>query len=675
MKRKTYFAQVTAAICGAFLLLIPATIEADDSFEIFELLMAEADEDFPSDPSIAFDPDDERFFVAYMEYGPVGLLCAIMDFEDGEGPNPFLPHIRKTLVGAGPFVVVGLPVTSAGHSAVRVGSNGNFVASELAPSTTDSTKLDVWPRSGSFTVMSDRIGLSLNGKVLFGAGAGDFGGSSSIHVSTSGTTSTPIIDDSGPFDTFYAPSSNQFFSHYVFPAELDDGTQGFWSLQNNGVATPIIDTKDGYYAGIGSISVNDRGIAAFRTLTKDNIEIISLFRNNKVEDVVNTAGSFRNFNDASINNRNEIAVYALNDDLSGGVQFVPHYFAPPPPPVAGTKSDTPTRADSLSALPSPTPITIIKTGDALSGSTVTNSYVGTQALTDRGEIVFRATLADGREGIYFARPKRSALLNIATRLRVLTGENVLIAGFIVTGTDPKKVIIRGIGPSLGAVGVQGALADPVLELHQGSATLATNNNWKIKDSDGTSQEADIQATTIPPSNDNEAALVATLPPGQYTAILSGMNNGTGIGLVEVYDLDQAANSQAVNISTRGFVDTGDNVMIGGFIAGPANAITSRILIRALGPSLQSAGVAGALANPLLELHDASGATLATNDNWKVNASDGSSQQAEIEATTIPPTNDLESAILASLPPGNYTAIVRGTGNSSGVSLVEFYNLK
>ena len=157
------------------------------------------------------------------------------------------------------------------------------------------------------------------------------------------------------------------------------------------------------------------------------------------------------------------------------------------------------------------------------------------------------------------------LLNISTRMRVLTGERVLIAGFIITGSDPKQVIIRGIGPSLNGVGV--TLSDPTLELHQGSTTLATNDDWKINDQTGQSQEAAIRATTIPPTNDLESALVATLNPGAYTAILAGKNGGTGVGLVEVYDLALAANSKLANISTRGFVDTGDNVMIGGLIVG------------------------------------------------------------------------------------------------------------
>jgi WD40 repeat protein len=264
----------------------------------------------------------------------------------------------------------------------------------------------------------------------------------------------------------------------------------------------------------------------------------------------------------------------------------------------------------------------------------------------------------------------SQLLNIATRLKVQTGENVLIGGFIITGTAPKKVLIRGIGPSLSNF-FTGVLADPTLELHQGSTTLATNDNWKTKPN-GTSQQAEIEATTIPPTNNLESAILATLNPGAYTAILAGKDGGTGIGVVEVYDLDQTANSKLANISTRGFVDTGNNVLIGGLIVGGGSGGgTAKVIARALGPSVP---VAGAMPDPTLELHNGSGTTIATNDNWKKRP-DGSSQQAEIEATTIPPTKDLESALVATLAPGNYTAIVRGKDNTTGIAVVEVYNLQ
>ena len=283
------------------------------------------------------------------------------------------------------------------------------------------------------------------------------------------------------------------------------------------------------------------------------------------------------------------------------------------------------------------------------------------------------SLLNGPTGLSL-QPASAQLLNISTRMRVLTGDQVLIAGFIITGTDPKTVIIRGIGPSLTGVGV--TLSDPTLELHQGS-TVTTNDNWKINDQTGQSQEADIRATTIPPTNDLESAIVATLTPGNYTAILAGKNGGTGVGLVEVYDLAQAANSKLANISSRGFVDTNDNVMIGGLIVGGTGGGTAKVIVRAIGPSLSVNGtpVPGRLADPTLELHNSSGTMIVTNDNWKIDDQTGQSQEAAIRATTVPPTDDLESAIVATLPPDNYTAIVRGKNNTTGVGLVEVYNLQ
>lgn len=246
--------------------------------------------------------------------------------------------------------------------------------------------------------------------------------------------------------------------------------------------------------------------------------------------------------------------------------------------------------------------------------------------------------------------------NISTRVLVQTGDNVLIGGFIVTGTDQKTVIIRGIGPSLGGGNVGEPLADPTLELHSGSTIINSNDNWRD------TQSAAIQATGIAPENDLESAIIATLDPGPYTAILADRNAGTGVGLVEVYDLNPAADSHLANISTRGFVRTGDNVMIGGFILRYA----AEVLVRALGPSLAAGGVSNSLADPFLELYTQDGALIASNDDWR------DTQQAEIEATGIPPTQDKESAILQTLPPGNCTAIVRGVNDTIGIAVVEVY---
>jgi WD40 repeat protein len=315
------------------------------------------------------------------------------------------------------------------------------------------------------------------------------------------------------------------------------------------------------------------------------------------------------------------------------------------------------------------------------GSLATARVVHTATLLSDGEVLIaggndnNASILASAELYGGPPPIPAQLLNISTRMRVLADDKVLIGGFIVTGTDPKKVIIRGMGPSLNGVGV--TLSDPTLELHQSDGTVITNDNWKINDQTGQSQEADIRATTIPPLNDLESAIVTTLTPGNYTAILAGKNGGTGVGLVEVYDLAQGANSNLANISSRGFVDTGDNVMIGGFIVGGGTGGGSAtVIVRAIGPSLSVNGtpVPGRLADPTLELHNASGTMIVTNDNWKTRA-DGSSQQSEIEATTIAPTNDLESAIVATLVPDNYTAIVRGQNSTTGVALVEIYNLQ
>jgi hypothetical protein len=206
------------------------------------------------------------------------------------------------------------------------------------------------------------------------------------------------------------------------------------------------------------------------------------------------------------------------------------------------------------------------------------------------------------------------------------------------------------------------LQDPVLELHDHTgATIATNDSWREI------QQDEIIATDLQPGDDREAALVRTLAPGAYTVIEHGNNNTTGVGLVEVYDLEQAAHSNLVNISTRGFVDTGNNVMIGGFIIGPGNG--ARVLVRGLGPSLVAAGIANALANPLIELRDANAGIVRSNDNWR------DAQQAEILGSGLAPTNDLEAAIVATLAPGAYTVVVGGNNGTTGVGLVEVYNLR
>lgn len=250
------------------------------------------------------------------------------------------------------------------------------------------------------------------------------------------------------------------------------------------------------------------------------------------------------------------------------------------------------------------------------------------------------------------------LANISTRLRVQPGDDTMIGGFIVSGTVPKTVIIRGIGPSLP---IAGALADPLIEVHgAGGEVLALNDNWQ-----NTTSPGDIVGSGLSPTNDLESALLGVLYPGPYSVVVRGNDNASGVGLFEVYDVDQTADSKLANISTRGFVDTGDNVMIAGTII---IGTTPQVILRAIGPSLANSGIPNSLADPVLSLFDSNGSLIASNDNWR------DTQQAEIIATGIPPSNDLESAIVRDLAPGAYTAIVKGTNNTTGVGLIEVYDL-
>jgi len=251
------------------------------------------------------------------------------------------------------------------------------------------------------------------------------------------------------------------------------------------------------------------------------------------------------------------------------------------------------------------------------------------------------------------------LLNISTRGDVLTGDNVLIGGFIIPSGQPKEVILRAIGPSLS--GVSNPLVDPVLSLYQPDGTVITNDNWKD------SQQAEIEATGIAPMEDGEAAIVATLNPGSYTAIVSGRDGGMGVGLFEAYDLDVAVGSKLANISTRGLVETGDNVLIGGVIA---NDSLTYIVVRAIGPSLADASVTNPLMDPVLEIYNANGILTGSNDDWQDTA-----LADQIQAFGLAPTDERESAIFTSLFTDPHTAIVRGKDGSTGVGLVEVYNVE
>ena len=243
---------------------------------------------------------------------------------------------------------------------------------------------------------------------------------------------------------------------------------------------------------------------------------------------------------------------------------------------------------------------------------------------------------------------------------VQSGNNVMVGGFIIYGESPKRVMLRGIGPSLATFGIPDAMPDPVLELFDTSgATLAFNDDWH------SAQRQTIQETGLAPTNDREAALVTTLSPGSYTVVVKDASNSSGVALFELYDLDPSS-SQLLNLSTRGKVETQDRITIGGFVI--YGAYPTAFIVRAIGPSLAQAGVTNALLDPTLELHDADGMMILQNDDWR------SDQEQEILGSNLAPTDDRESAIFAVLAPGPYSAIVRGAGNSTGIALVEIYRL-
>ncbi|HEX4640915.1 MAG TPA: hypothetical protein VH252_05980, partial [Chthoniobacterales bacterium] len=236
---------------------------------------------------------------------------------------------------------------------------------------------------------------------------------------------------------------------------------------------------------------------------------------------------------------------------------------------------------------------------------------------------------DGAQKLYGTPASLARLANISTRLIVQAGDNVLIAGFIIQGSAAKTVIVRAIGPSLGAAGVANSLPDPRLDLFDANGTpILSNDNWRDTQADA------IAATGVAPANLLESALIKTLAPGNYTAVVRGAHGETGVGLVEVYDLDQFSSTNLANISSRGRVETGENVMIGGFIVQGDSA--QRVIVRAIGPSLAALGVPSAMADPVLELYDATGQPIAVNDEW------GSAQHDEIVHSTLPPANDHES---------------------------------
>jgi hypothetical protein len=254
-------------------------------------------------------------------------------------------------------------------------------------------------------------------------------------------------------------------------------------------------------------------------------------------------------------------------------------------------------------------------------------------------------------------------LNLSTRGLVRTGDNVLIGGFIISGTDPKMIVLRALGPSLSGFGVSGVLANPVLSVYNSSGTLiARNDNWQSDPN-----HFIVESNGLTPPNLAESALALQLAPGAYTMIVRGSDSTPGIGLVELYDISPLSHSRLGNISTRGSVGTVDNVLISGFIVGDVGSST--VIVRALGPSLTSYGVSGVLSDPTLTIFDSSGSPIASNDNWQDDVN-----WVDVRQNSLSPVDPHESALVLHLPAGAYTAVVRGANDTTGTALVEVYDL-
>jgi probable HAF family extracellular repeat protein len=440
--------------------------------------------------------------------------------------------------------------------------------------------------------------------------------------------------------------------------------------------------SDGYESdrsGAFGINIHDEVVgSSYRPFTGGALyQVAFVYRDGTMFDLETSVDNrdYRLYSAVSINDAGQILVQAIHvpTNTNRAVLLTPAGVpdsspTPTPSPTAtatatATPSATATATPNPVATPSPTatpPASPTPFSSASPSGTPASSPVPTATPT----FTPTATASPSVSATPSAAPSVGAQpLNIATRGRVGTGDNAMIGGFIISGNAAKKVIVRAIGPSLRA-SLAGALSDPVLQLRGPDGSLIRqNDNWR----DDAAQASAIEANNVAPADELESALVETLAPGSYTAAVTGKNGASGVGLIEVYDLEQGA-SKLANISTRGVVESAQNVLIGGFILGGTENST-QVLLRAIGPSLTNVGVANALSNPTLELRDGNGVLLLANDDWK------DEQQTAIEQTGISPNDPTESAILADLPPGAYTAIVAGKDGAAGTGLIEIYNLR
>jgi hypothetical protein len=563
------------------------------------------------------------FDLGYYRFPRVGPVTPIAHAAGGFGIDDANRNGRPSINSAGLVAISGVNGTDASTQwGVFVGDGG--------PLTTIASSAPGQP-----FLLTNNAMTSINSSGMVAFHANVRSGGSGIFKGAGGEVTT--IAQPGDFlDQFGGPRINDSGT-VVFVGRTKALVNGIFT-GTGGALTTIADTSGAFTNFLTNPSINSSGVVAFTANLGDGGDNggrgIFMGSGGPTTMIADNSGLYNYFNyNVEINDRNTVAFTA---DLKTGGSGI---FTGPDPVVNK----------------------VIAVGDSLFGGKVTDVNLAPGGLNNHNEVAFRYILDTKVNGLYvtglaIASP-RTVLANISTRMRVEDGDNVLIGGFIVTGTQTKKLMVRGIGPSLS---LDGKLADPTLELHDSTGALIdSNDNWQ----DAPNRQ-EIVDSKIPPVNDLESAIVRSVPPGAYTGILRGVNGGTGIGLVEVYDLDLTVDSKLANISTRGLVQTNDKVMIGGFIV--AGSAPQKVIVRAIGPSLP---VEGKLADPTLELHDGNGGLLETNDNWV----ESSNKQAIIDST-IPPINDVEPAIVRTLAPGNYTAIVRGANDTTGVALVEVYGL-
>ena len=588
---------------------------------------------------------------------PDGALDTAFDPNaDSFDPNPTgfsSVYVASIAVQADGKVLVGGAFTT-------VGGQKRLRIARLDATTGLADSFDPLALGGTFADVQ-AIAVQTDGKILAGGNFTSIGGQPRNYIAR--------LNPDGALDTVFNPNANDLVSAIAVQADgkilvggafTTVGGQTRHYIARLDATTGLADSFDPNATGNSTVDVESIAVQADgKVLVGGNFTSIGGQTRLRIARLDATTGLADSFDPLASSTVYAIAVQADGKILAGGLFSGANSIGGQPRNYIARLDAATGLADSFD--PNPTGFSSV--------------YVASIAVQADGKVLvggnFNGIAGQPRNRIarLEATPTPSPTpaaqaVNLSTRMRVQTGDNVGIGGFIITGSTPKNVLLRAIGPSLTQFGVPNVLADPVLELRgAGGFVTITNNNWR------STQEAAIAATGIPPTNDLESAILATLDPGAYTAIVMGDGNTSGVALVEVYDLDQAALSKLGNISTRALVGIGDDIVIAGFMLG-GNSGDDRVVVRGIGPSLTAVGVTNALADPTLELRDSNGALLVANNDWQ----DDPAQAALITAAGLAPTNPLESGIAATLAPGAYTALLAGLNNGTGVGLVEVYDL-